>query len=129
MRMRLALAGLIVLGGCAETTVQGTVAAIETLDLVAETRRDFAAAYQDQPFDTGTVYVVANEHGDLHTYSLTPCRGGTRICGGAGGVGHLQRTLDYDIVTGAYSGRTFYLSPGGDGILKWQGVSRDLAWN
>ncbi|MBU2992100.1 hypothetical protein KO486_02635 [Octadecabacter sp. B2R22] len=94
-----------------------------------ETRRAVDEAYRDLPFDTGTVYVVADEHGDLHTYSLTPCQNGTHICGGTGRVGHLQRTADYFVVTGAYRDRTFYLSPGGDGYLTWRGVRRDLAWN
>ncbi|AGI69955.1 hypothetical protein OAN307_c46050 [Octadecabacter antarcticus 307] len=85
--------------------------------------------HRDRPFDTGTVYVAANEHGDLHTYSLTPCRGGTQICGGAGHVGTVRRPLDYFVVTGAYRDRTFFLSPDGDGYLTWRGADLDLAWN
>jgi len=129
MRLGLALGGLLALGACDFATVEQQIIEVVSIDFAAETRRAYAEAYQDQPFDTGTVYVVAEEHGDLHTYSLTPCRNGTHICGGSGGVGHLQQTPDYDIVTGAYHGRTFYLSPGGDGILLWRGVQRDLAWN
>ncbi len=97
--------------------------------LFTELDRDLDAAFRDQPFDTGVVYVVANEHGDLHTYSLTPCRGGTHICGGTGLVGHVERTVDFFVVTGAYRDRTFYLSPGGDGYFTWRGINRDLAWN
>lgn len=129
MRIFAALAGLAMLGACDAADIQSFGAQIESLDLLAETDRDIDEAFRDKPFDTGTVYVVANEHGDLHTYSLTPCRGGTHICGGSGHVGHVQRTEDFYIVTGAYRGRTFYLSPGGDGYLKWRGVDRDLAWN
>lgn len=129
MRILAALAGLAALGGCTTSHISFDPATIEWNNLLAETNRDIDAAYRDMPFDEGVVYVVANEHGDLHTYSLTPCRGGTHICGGAGGVGHLRRTPDYFIVTGAYRDRIFYLSPGGDGILTWRGVNRDLAWN
>lgn len=129
MRIFLALAGLTALGACATIDMSATRSSIERLDLVAETRRAVDVSYRDIPFDSGTVYVVANEHGDLHTYSLTPCRGGTHICGGSGRVGHVERTLDYIVVTGAYRDRTFYLSPGGDGYLTWRGVNRDLAWN
>ena len=129
MRIFLALAGLTALGACATIDMSATRSSIERLDLVAETRRAVDVSYRDIPFDSGTVYVVANEHGDLHTYSLTPCRGGTHICGGSGRVGHVEWTLDYIVVTGAYRDRTFYLSPGGDGYLTWRGVNRDLAWN
>lgn len=129
MRIAIALASLTALGACMTIDQDALGARIEAVNLLDETRRDLDEAYRDQPFDTGTVYVVANEHGDLHTYSLTTCRNGTHICGGTGRVGHVERTLDYYIVTGAYRGRTFYLSPGGDGYLNWRGVNRDLAWN
>lgn len=129
MRISVALAGLLALGACETVSFDGAQAAFESLDLVTETRRAFAQAYQDQPFDGGTVHVLAQEHGELHTYSLTPCRGGTHICGGSGGVGHVRQTADFHIVTGAYPGRVFYLSPGGDGIIEWRGVRRELAWN
>lgn len=129
MRIFAGLAALAVLGACGTAQLQSFGAQIQSLDLVQATDRMIDETYRDQPFDAGTVYVVANEHGDLHTYSLTPCRNGTHICGGAGHVGHLQRTEEYYVITGAYPGRTFYLSPGGDGFLKWRGVDRDLAWN
>ncbi len=130
MHRSIALAGLLALGACTADTVQNGG---DALSAVGEAL-GFASARAFVPADgaaasTGTVYVVAEEHGELHTYSLRPCRGGTRICGGAGGVGHLQRTEAFDIVTGAYPHRVFYLSPGGDGILKWRGVERDLAWD
>lgn len=128
MRITLALVGLVTLGACSQIERDNFGANIENLDLLAETRRAFSASYQDQPFEDGMIYVVAEEHGDLHTYSLRPCHGETRICGGSGGVGHLRKTPDYTIVTGAYHGRTFFLSPGGDGVLRWRGVDRTLAW-
>jgi len=129
MRTLLTVFCPVALTACMGADLSTTRAAVENLDLLDETRRAVDVAYRDLPFDTGPVYVVANEHGDLHTYSLTPCRGGTHICGGTGRVGHVERTLDYFVVTGAYSNRTFYLSPGGDGYLTWRGVNRDLAWN
>lgn len=129
MRLLLTGASLAVgLSACATFDLGQTQEQIENLDLLAETRRAFSDAYQDQPFDAGTVYVVAEEHGDLHTYSLTPC-GGDHICGLDGRKGHVQRANEHIVVTGAYPGRTFYLSPGGDGYLNWRGVNRDLAWN
>ena len=129
MRIFAAIIGLSALGACAEVGTSVTTDQTSWNSLLQETDRAFDESFRDLPFDSGVVYVVANEHGDLHTYSLTPCGGETRICGGSGGVGHVQRTPDYFVVTGAYAGRTFYLSPGGDGILTWRGVNRDLAWN
>ena len=129
--MRILLAALcpLALSACMNIDLAATGAALERVNLVDATERDIDEAFRDLPFDTGTVYVVANEHGDLHTYSLTPCRGGNRICGATGRVGTVSRTPDYYVVTGAYSDRTFFLSPGGDGYLKFRGVDRDLAWN
>lgn len=134
MQKAIGLAGLALMSACAtiDLSAASLTAAAEDLrvqNVKDETRRAIDEAYRDLPFDTGRVYVVANEHGDLHTYSLTPCQNGTHICGGTGRVGHVERTPDYFVVTGAYRGRTFYLSPGGDGYLTWRGVSRDLAWN
>ncbi|AKS47514.1 hypothetical protein SAMN05444287_2832 [Octadecabacter temperatus] len=129
MRTLLATLCPLALTACMSVDMSAVRTAVENVNLLDETRRDIDVAYRDLPFDTGRVYVVANEHGDLHTYSLTPCRNGTHICGGTGRVGHVERTLDYFVVTGAYRDRTFYLSPGGDGYLTWRGVNRDLAWN
>lgn len=128
MRILTALSGMVVLGACSSADFATFRSDVETLDLLAKTDLAIDEAYRDLPFDGGTIYVVANEHGDLHTYDLTPC-GGNHICGGTGHVGHVQRTADHFVVTGAYRDRTFYLSPGGDGYLTWRGVNRDLAWN
>ena len=125
MRIMAALAGLAGLGACSATDFIGSV---ENLDLMADTRRAFAAAYQDQPFAAGAIYVIADERGDMQTYRLRPCHGGTRICGDTGGVGQLEQTLDSDIVTGAYPGRVFVLTPGGGGTLRWHGADWPLAW-
>lgn len=129
MRIFASIAGLATLCACSTTDLTTLRAEVETLDLLAETRRAVDVAYRDLPFDTGRVYMVANEHGELHTYSLTPCRNNTHICGGTGRVGHVKRTEDLYIVTGAYPDRTFFLSPGGNGHMIWRGVKRDLAWN
>lgn len=100
---------------------------ILSFDLGAE--RAFMLEDDGSITGSATVYVVAEEHGELHTYSLTPCRNGTHICGGSGRAGHLQQTAEFDVVTGAYPGRVFYFSPGGDGTLNWRRTERDLAWN
>lgn len=132
MRIAMAVAGILALAGCEGTTLAGlgqqVQSDLETLDLVTDTRRAFAAEFQDQPFALGVISVVAEEHGELHTYSLTPCQGNTRICGPGGRAGTLTRYPDYVIVTGAYPGRSFYLSPGGDGWLLWRGAWHPLAW-
>ena len=136
MRVSICLAAMAMLSACSTTGVQSTLATLDAQARQLEVqnvrnsfRRVVDDNYRELPFDEGTVFVVANEHGDLHTYSLTPCHGGTRICGGSGHVGRVERTLDHFVVTGAYRDRTFYLSPGGDGFLNWRGVNRDLAWN
>jgi hypothetical protein len=132
MRIAMAMTGLTLLGACTNfesgSFTEFNIEKDPTHVFVMLDRAN-DETHRDQPFDTGTVYVVANEHGDLHTYSLTPCRGGTRICGGSGRVGTVERTLDFSVVTGAYSDRTFFLSPGGDGYLTWRGADIDLAWN
>lgn len=89
--------------------------------------RFYADTFQDQPFDEGPVSVLTEEHGELHTYLLTPCRNGARICGSR--IGTFERTPDFVIVRGAYPGRTFQLSPGGDGFLVVNGQTISLAWN
>ncbi|MFO7804741.1 MAG: hypothetical protein R6V30_03610 [Paracoccaceae bacterium] len=83
-------------------------------------------AFQDVPFNSGPVSVVTAEHGDLRTYALTPCRNGESICGDR--VGSLSLIPGYWVIEGAYPDRTFYLSPGGDGVLKIGPASTTLAW-
>jgi len=89
--------------------------------------RYYAETFQDQPFDAGAVSILTEEHGELHTYLLTPCRNNTRICGSR--TGTLSETPDLKIVSGAYPGITFYLSPGGDGYMIRHGRTIPLAWN
>ena len=97
------------------------------LDVPAEVSRYYADLFQDQPFDTAAISVLATEGDELRTYSLRPCQNGTRICGAR--TGTLQRTPDYYVVTGAYPGRVFHLSPGGDGFLRTAQGNTNLAWN
>ncbi len=98
---------------------------------VPAVKRLWASAFSDQPFDTGPVSILTEEHGELHTYTLAPCRGGKTVCAGSihGRAGVLQLSEDYAVVTGAYAGRTFYLSPGGDGWMKKNSAYVPLAWD
>lgn len=130
MRFTVSCLAFLGLAACAQEGVQ--INGVEDLtwdNHVTYVNRVYASHYQTQPFDAGEVSVVANEHGDLHSYTLVRCRGGAFICGGSGGVGRLTETEDYYVVSGAYPHRTFYLSPGGDGFLYWRGEYRVLAWD
>ena len=77
----IALAGLVSLSACMTIDADALGARIAAVDLPTETDRAIDDSFRSQPFEGGRVYVVANEHGDLHIFSLTPCRGGTHICG------------------------------------------------
>lgn len=96
-----------------------------------QVQRAWANAFSDQPFDTGPVTILAAEHGELHSYTLAPCQSGQRVCAGSanGRAAVLQWTPDYAVVSGAYAGRTFYLSPGGDGWMRRGGVDTPIAWD
>jgi len=124
--MRMLLAGLL-LAGCAAVE-QPERLEIANLALAAE--RVFADEFLAIPFAGGPVSIVAAEHGRMRTYMLEPCRDGTRICeaGLRGPQGMLTLTPDYRVVTGLY-GRTFYLSPGGNGAVYRNGVYSTLAWD
>lgn len=88
--------------------------------------RAYAEAYQDTPFERGEISVIAEEHGELHTFTLRPC-GADQVCGAR--QGNVVKAPDYYVVTNAYAGRTFYVSPGGDGYIKRDGVLYPMAWN
>lgn len=92
-----------------------------------DVNRLYADSFQDAPFDSGPVSVLTEERGELRTYTLRPCRAGTHVCGT--GAGHLTRNADFFIVTGAYRGRTFYFSPGGDGYVQRGSAYIPMAWN
>ena len=87
----------------------------------------YAENYQAHPFDDGPVSIVTAEHGEMRTYHLKPCRNGTRVCGNR--AAELVKEQHYYVVSGAYHGRAFYLSPGGDGWLKKGDTITPLAWN
>jgi hypothetical protein len=93
---------------------------------------DYAQSYSETPFALGAMDIVAVENDELKTFRLVPCRGGAQICADNlnGPAGTLQRTPEYWIVSGIYGGRSFYLSPGGDGAI-YYGSNRaaSLAWN
>jgi hypothetical protein len=97
------------------------------IDVPSEAARYYADLFQDKPFDEAAVKVVVAERGDLRTFTLQPCQNGVRICGSQ--TGSVETTPDYHVVSGAYPGRTFWLSPGGDGYMVRGGVRTDLAWN
>lgn len=104
----------------------------ERVDVPAQASRAYADLFQDQPFDTASISVVGTERGQfgrdiLKTFELRPCHNGTRICGAR--TGTVQQTPDYHIVTGAYPGRTFHLSPGGDGFMQSAAGTAVIAWN
>ncbi len=120
LRSILMLSGLLALAGC-----YGKPLAWQQTPISVQ--RFYAEQFQDQAFDAGSVSVLTEEHGELHTYTLRPCHNGTRICGPRAGT--FEKTPDYTIVRGAYGARTFFLSPGGDGYLVKNGRSIPLAWN
>ncbi|MBB5720584.1 hypothetical protein FHS72_000188 [Loktanella ponticola] len=93
----------------------------------AQASRFYADVFQDKPFDEAAVKVVVSEAGELRTYTLRPCNSGAGVCGAT--TGAYQVTPDYYVVSGAYPGRTFWLSPGGDGYMSRGGVNTNLAWN
>jgi len=124
--MRMLFAGLL-LAGCAAVEQPER---LEIANLAVESERFLAEEFLAIPFAEGPVSVVAAEHGRMRTYMLVPCQGGTRICAGGlrGPQGMLTLTPDYRVVTGLY-GRTFYLSPGGNGAVYRNGVYAPLAWD
>lgn len=127
----LAAAGLcaLTLAGCAGST-SITPDSLSFANLSTDLRRTAEVSYLDQAFADGTVHVVAEERGEMKTYILIPCRGGTHICGESlrGRAGHLTKGPDFVQVTGAYAGRTFFLRPGGSGVLRRGGHDTPLAW-
>lgn len=89
-------------------------------------KRAYAEKVQDHPFDSGPVTVLSERNGELQSHVLRACGDG-HVCGHR--RGHVTRTADHWVVTGAYPGQTFYLSAGGDGWMKRGGRQYPLAWN
>lgn len=126
-------AGLALLAGCDVPGLDVQAGAPEAAafsSVVVESDRIVDSNFRDIAFAEGRVAVVAEEHGRMRTYWLVPCQDGTRICAGGlnGRAGSLTLNPDFSIVSGAYRGRDFYLSPGGDGVLITRDGQYQLAW-
>lgn len=119
------LAPVLALAACAPSDLRVK----QSLPLVVQ--QEYAAQFQDAAFDTGPVTVLVEENGDLRTYTLAPCRANTTVCAGSSGgrAGSLTWEDDHLVVRGTYAGRSFHLSPGGDGFMMRAGVAAPLAWD
>ena len=128
MRTVFGVVALVALTACQGTGDRVAATAEQFVwDATRDVNRYVGDTFQDAPFDSGPVSVLAEENGELRTYTLTPCRGGNNVCGS--GTGQLTRNADFYILTGAYTGRTFYFSPGGDGYIKRGSDYIPMAWN
>lgn len=130
LRWGIALAGLALLAGCETDPADGSIR--PDTRFPAETRQAFQVAFQALPFAEGAVRVISPDPGDetLRTWRLVPCRQGTRICAETahGRAGHVTRGAEFWQVSGAYPGRVFYLSPGGDGYMIDGHATLPIAW-
>ncbi|MCC5973351.1 MAG: hypothetical protein JJT81_04795 [Rubellimicrobium sp.] len=128
--MRVVLWGLALaaLAACAETDLPHEGFAFGSI--TREVDRAVSAGFRHMPFSQGPVSVLVTERGRLRTYRLVPCQDGRAICAGTpqGRAGGLQITPDHYVVTGLY-GRTFILSPGGNGRMRVGDVDLPLAWD
>ncbi len=125
--------GLAVLAGCNAPKFAVPDITPETVvfsNVVAEADRLVADSFRDVAFADGRVAVVTAEDGRMRTYWLVPCQNGTQICAGGphGRAVDLTSNPDFRIVSGAYRGRDFYLSPGGDGMIITRDGRNQLAW-
>lgn len=120
--------GLGLLSGCGGPKLDAARQAVYALG--TGTDQYVANSFRDVAFEEGRVAVVAEMDGKLRTFWLVPCGDGTRICAGGpnGRAVPFSRTLDFTIVSGAYRGRDFYLSPGGDGLIIAPDGQHPLAW-
>ena len=127
-KMTLLVLGLGVLTGCGGPKLDAARQAIYAVG--AGTDQYVSNSFRDIAFDEGRVAVVAEVDGKLRSFWLVPCGDGTQICAGGpnGRAVPLMTTLDFTIVSGAYRGRDFYLSPGGDGVLIANDRQHPLAW-
>jgi hypothetical protein len=118
------------LAGCDAATSRATLDGISLADVSANIGRASEESFRELPFTRGPVAVVAAEGGDLRTYRLYPCGGGTTACFGApdGPASAIRRSNAHFIVA-APGGRTFFLRPGGGGTLRTPGGDVPLSWN
>ena len=121
------------LTGCAQLAVDPVDPATLTYS-AAETAvwRGYEQSFSGIPFERGALSVIAAEHDPYNptTYGLFPCGTGL-VCGGGahGPHGTLEVTPEFWVVRGLY-GREFWLSPGGDGAVRYpNGTAVPLAWN
>ncbi|KAA9006043.1 hypothetical protein [Histidinibacterium aquaticum] len=125
-----AAAALLALGAC-EITPTGDTRPDTRFS--ASSRQLFQDTYQEIPFAQGAVYVIAPDgtSDTMATYRLVPCGGGDRICGDSlhGSAGQVTRGAEFFEVRGAYPGRTFRLSPGGDGYMLQGNLAVPVAWD
>ncbi|WP_368186055.1 hypothetical protein [Aestuariibius sp. HNIBRBA575] len=84
---------------------------------------------QSVPFASGSVSVVTEDHGEMHTYRLVPCRG-DRVCMGSehGRQIRATETAQYVVLSGIKRHQVFYLGMGGDGFVREGNQTRPLAW-
>ncbi|MBS1301912.1 hypothetical protein [Loktanella sp. SALINAS62] len=103
-------------------------------DGVRQTGIAFNEAFRDTPLDDGPISIIVNDPDPLRTlltYTLSPCRNGTEVCGGSetGPVAQIAVMDGQYVVANAYPGLTFYLDPNGDGFLKRGNTLTPLAWD
>jgi hypothetical protein len=94
--------------------------------------RAYALAFSEYPFERGVIDIVADEGNQLRTFRMVVCQQGQAVCANSirGPVGQVTQEPDYMIVRGLFGGRTFYLSPGGDGAIYYGNQRASaLAWN
>ena len=129
MRRTMAAAAMaLALAGCAEPHRPGELGAD---DIALSAHRAWDTAFSTIPFETGVVRIVAPVADEMQTFVLVACHDGQRICAEntRGRAGRLVVGPDYYVVTGAYPGHAFYLSPGGNGYLMAGEYAVPLAWD
>lgn len=120
--MLMTIAAAALLTGCAELRKdQGRALEWDQLRATVKRSTGFVAFQGDAPVKV----VVARRHG-LDTYELRRCGGDTAVCGTR--RGDWRATREYDVITRAYPGVTFYLAPTGKGQAVIRGRSYPLAW-
>lgn len=130
MSWRLAAAGLLALGACAEIGAEVAPEDLEFEAIAASYNRAFEQSFTEAPFEFGSMAVIAEEAGELTSWNFYPCQGGQGVCSGSphGPAGRLYRSPDWYVLTGLH-GRTFWLSFGGDGYVERNDHYVPLAWN